>query len=54
MKCLTKKSKTIKRHIKAFLYKYTASFVFVISYMLYYLSLEKCFDGEELCGNNII
>ena len=59
MKCLTKKSKTInyffyiKRHVKSFLFKYTSSFVFIISYILYYLSLEKCFDGEELCGNNM-
>ena len=53
MKCLTKKSKSIKRHVKSFLFKYTASFVFIISYILYYLSLEKCFDGEELCGNNM-
>ena len=53
MKYLTEKSKAIKRHIKTFLYKYSASFVFIISYILYYLSLEKCFDGEELCGNNM-
>ena len=53
MKCLTKKSKAIKRHIKTFLYKCSASSVFIISYILYYLSLEKCFDGEELCGNNM-
>ena len=53
MKCLTKKSKAIKRHIKTFLYNSSASSVFIISYILYYLSLEKCFDGEELCGNNM-
>jgi hypothetical protein len=53
MKCLTKKSKSIKRHVKSFLFKYTALFIFIISYILYYLSLEKCFDGEELCGNNM-
>ena len=53
MKYLTKKSQIIKRHAKSFLYKYIASFVFIISYFLYYLSLEKCFDGEELCGNNM-
>ena len=53
MKCLTKKSKTIKRHIKTLLYKCSALSVFIISYILYYLSLEKCFDGEELCGNNM-
>ena len=47
MKCL------IKRHVKSFLFKYTALFIFIISYILYYLSLEKCFDGEELCGNNM-
>ena len=54
MKCLTKKSKTIKRYIKTLLYKCSALSFFIISYILYYLSLEKCFDGEELCGNNII
>ena len=53
MKCLTKKSKTIKIHIKSFFSKCLASFIFIISYILYYLSLEKCFDGEELCGNNM-
>ena len=53
MKYLTKKSQTIKRHVKSFLFKYTALFIFIISYILYYLSLEKCFDGEELCGNNM-
>jgi len=53
MQCLTKKSKSIKRHVKSFLFKYTALFIFIISYILYYLSLEKCFDGEELCGNNM-
>ena len=53
MKYLTQKSHTIKRLAKTFLYKYTASFFFIISYFLYYLSLEKCFDGEELCGNNM-
>ena len=53
MKCSTKKSKSIKRHVKSFLFKYTALFIFIISYILYYLSLEKCFDGEEICGNNM-
>ena len=53
MKGLTKKSKNINKHIKSLLYKYIVSFVFIISYILYYLSLEKCFDGEELCGNNM-
>ena len=53
MKCLNIKSKTIKRHVKSFLNKYSASFAFTISYILYYLSLEKCLDGEELCGNNM-
>ena len=62
MKCLTKKLKIINyfffikfvnNNIKSFLYKCSASFVFIISYILYYLSLEKCFDGEELCGNNM-
>ena len=52
MKCLNKKSKTIT-DIKTFLGKYAPSVIFIISYILYYLSLEKCFRGEELCGNDM-
>ena len=36
-----------------FLYKYWTFIIFLIAYILYYLSLEKCIDGEELCGNNM-
>ena len=36
-----------------FLYKYWTFIIFLIAYVLYYLSLEKCLDGEELCGNNM-
>ena len=41
--------------IKAFLflYKYCTYILFLIAYILYYLSLERCLDGEELCGNNM-
>ena len=27
--------------------------IFLISYYLYYLSLEKCFDGADVCGKNL-
>ena len=27
--------------------------LFIISYTIYFFSLEECLDGEELCGNNI-
>ena len=42
-----------KRNIKLILYKCPTFIVFIISYILYYLSLERCLDGEELCGNNM-
>ena len=43
----------IKINNKLLLYKYTILILFVISYILYFLSLEKCLDGEEICGNNM-
>ena len=45
--------KKIHKYIKSLLYKYSTAFVFIISYILYYLSVEKCFDGDEICGNNM-
>ena len=41
------------KNVKIFLSKIITITLFVIAYVLYYLSLEKCFDGEELCGNNM-
>ena len=43
----------IKINNKLLLYKYTILILFVISYILYFLSLERCLDGEEICGNNM-
>jgi hypothetical protein len=37
--------------IKDFLYKYSTYNLFIISYYIYFLSLEPCYEGEELCGN---
>ena len=42
-----------KKNCNTFLYKYYIHFLFIISYITYYISLEGCFDGEELCGNNM-
>ena len=53
MKCVNKKIITINRVIIISLYKCSATLGFIVSYIFYYLSLEKCFDGEELCGNNM-
>ena len=39
--------------IKDFLYKYSTYNLFIISYYIYFLSLEPCYEGEELCGNNM-
>ena len=36
-----------------FVYRYWTFIIFLIAYFLYYLSLEGCLDGEELCGNNM-
>ena len=32
---------------------YSFNFIFIIIYYLYYLSLEKCFDGESECSRKI-
>ena len=52
MKFLKKRKITIK-NAKLVLFKYFTFILFIIAYSFYYLSLEKCFDGEELCGNNM-
>ena len=43
----------IKKYIKLFFNKSPTFILYITSYNIYYLSLEKCFDGEELCGNNM-
>ena len=53
MKFFIKIKKTIKIDRRSFLCKHTTSIFFIVGYILYYLSLEKCWDGEELCGNNM-
>ena len=42
---------TIK--IKKLFYKCSTIILFIISYYIYHLSLEPCFEGEEICGNNM-
>ena len=41
---LTKVNKTLK-----IFFNIIGLFLFIISYYFYYLSLEKCFDGEDFC-----
>ena len=43
----------IKIKIKFFLSKCSTFILFIVSYCVYFLSLEPCYDGEELCGNNL-
>ena len=45
----------IKKNVKKFFFffKYANCILYIIAYELYYLSLEGCFDGEEICGNNM-
>ena len=43
----------IKSNKKYFLFESLISAAFIISYFIYYLSLESCLDGEEICGNNM-
>ena len=48
-----KKKRISINNVKLFLFKYSTFILFLIAYIFYYLSLEKCFDGEEICGNNM-
>jgi hypothetical protein len=45
--------KNLEKTIKLFFYKYSTFILSIFSYLIYFLSLEKCLDGEELCGNNM-
>jgi len=40
----------VKKDKINFLYNIVGLLLFIISYYLYYLSLEKCFDGEDGCS----
>ena len=44
----------IKKHVKFLFYKYSNCILYLIAYILYFLSLESCLAGEELCGNNMV
>ena len=33
--------------------KISTFFLFIFAYVLYFLSLEACYEGEEICGNNM-
>ena len=39
--------------LKINVYKYSIYILYIVAYLLYFLSLESCLDGEELCGNNM-
>ena len=53
MKFIYRSKIIIKKNVKLFLYKYFNFILFLIAYEFYFLSLEPCFEGEELCGNNM-
>ena len=42
-----------KKNVEYFIFKYFDIFLYLIAYIFYYLSLERCLEGEELCGNNM-
>ena len=42
-----------KKNVEYFIFTYFDIFLYLIAYIFYYLSLEKCLEGEELCGNNM-
>ena len=44
---------TINKNFKSYLCQFATYTIYIIAYILYYLSLERCWDGEELCGNNM-
>ena len=39
--------------VKLFISKHYNAILFISSYIIFYLSLEKCLMGEEICGNNM-
>ena len=43
----------IKLNVKLLVNKYSNILLFIISYIIYFISLEACNEGEELCGNNM-
>ena len=53
MKSYIKLKLTIKEKLQLYFNKYSIIVLYITSYYLYYLSLERCLDGEELCGNNM-
>ena len=46
-------SKRLNKKLILFFNQYSAIIIYIISYSVYFLSLEKCLDGEEICGNNM-
>ena len=57
MKLPKKKEKSIFNlsfgKVKLFISKHYNAILFISSYIIFYLSLEKCLMGEEICGNNM-
>lgn len=57
MKLPKKKAKSIFNlsfgKVKFFISKHYNAILFISSYIIFYLSLEKCLMGEEICGNNM-
>jgi hypothetical protein len=45
--------KIIKQQYSNILLKHSSFFIFIISYYIFYLSLEPCLLGEDPCGNNL-
>jgi hypothetical protein len=43
-----------KKKIKLFITNYSAGFIYAISYIIYLFSLEGCFKGDDICGNNLV
>ena len=43
----------IKKQYNNILLKHSSFFLFIISYYIFYLSLEPCLLGEDPCGNNL-
>ena len=43
-----------KKNVEYFISKYFDIFLYLIAYIFYFLSLERCLEGEEICGNNMI
>ena len=51
---IVKDSNYYKNCIKKYILKLLVFFLFFLTYLLYFFSLEKCYDGLDICSTKLI